>query len=72
MVKSHIELVLANALSRVAGVGSDNNKRSSQQGTIYSSLNQLCNIADNFDHEGYEKFAKYIDEIIEKISKEAF
>lgn len=38
--------------------------------TIRKSLNKLCSVADDFDSNGCEKFAEYIDEVIKKISKE--
>lgn len=50
----------------------DNNSRSLKNGMIYRNLNTLCSLADEFDSNGFDKFAKYIDEVIEKISEEAF
>ncbi|MFA5048481.1 MAG: hypothetical protein WC516_05670 [Patescibacteria group bacterium] len=56
------------------GMAADDNKneRSLKDGVIFNMLNQLCSIADTFDNNGYDNFAKFVDELIKKISMEAF
>lgn len=49
----------------------DKNQRSLKSGLIYRNLNTLCSMADDFDINGFEKFAELIDGIIKKISTEA-
>lgn len=48
------------------GMAADDNE------LVFKQLNALCSMADEFDNNSYSKFAKYIDEVIKKISTEAF
>ena len=66
-----IELAFANSLAKMASA-EDKGQRNLENGLIYRQLNSLCGMADELDNNGFEKFAKYIDEVIEKISTEAF